>query len=296
MRITQGMMNNQALSNIQNIFNRQTKLYNQLTTGKKIQHPSDNAAIASRMSNLDSRIREIDRYQSNINLATSYVQMYDSSLQEMDAIYLRIKELSVRGATDSLAEDDRRAIVEELETLKSHLASIANTQVSDRYIFGGSKSDVPPVNEDNFLIQTPPTANNNLKISVGGYDVDYGLTVFEVFNTGTGSSVFQIIDRLQNSLESGEQNKIQNELGAIDNIQKNSLMGLSKVGGTERLLNLAKSRLEDFSIFSKDFLSKESDVDMAEVYMDLAMQQSVLQSALKVTSQIIPPTLVDFIR
>jgi len=295
MRITQGMMNNQALSNIQNIFNRQTKLYNQLTTGKKIQHPSDNAAIASRMSNLDSRIREIDRYQSNINLATSYVQMYDSSLQEMDAIYLRIKELSVRGATDSLAEDDRKAIVEELETLKSHLASIANTQVSDRYIFGGSKSDVPPVNEDNFLIQTPPTANNNLKISVGGYDVDYGLTVFEVFNTGTGSSVFQIIDRLQNALESGEQDKIQNELGAIDNIQKNSLMGLSKIGGTERLLNLAKSRLEDFSIFSKDFLSKESDVDMAEVYMDLAMQQSILQSALKVTSQIIPPTLVDFI-
>lgn len=296
MRITQGMMNRQALSDIQNIFNKQTKLNRQLTTGKKIQYPSDNAAIASRISNLDSRIREVERYKTNSDLARTYTDMYDSSLQELGDVYLRVKELAVRGANDTFDSNDREKIIDELETIKQHIASIANNQVSGRYIFGGAQTDLAPVKEDDYRIQTNPAANTKLKVSVGGYDVEYSLSVFDIFNTNTGSSVFQIIDRLQKGFETGDRLKIDNELGAIDEIQRGALRGLSKVGGTSRLLELASNRLEDFKLFTTDFLSKEADVDMAEVMMDLAMQQSVLQSALKTSAQIIPPTLVDFLR
>src|SRR6056297_1507333 len=111
MRITESMINNSALYDIQNVMRRYSELNKQLTTGKKIQYPSDDAALALKVSNLNSRKVEVERYISNVNSAKSMNQIYDTSLQELSSIYQRTKELMVRGANDSLSQDDRQAIV-----------------------------------------------------------------------------------------------------------------------------------------------------------------------------------------
>ena len=88
---------------------------------------------------------------------------------------------------------------------------------------------------------------------------------------------------------------IQKELGNIDEIQTKSLNSLAKVGSVERMFEMTLKRMGDFDSFTTEFLSKESDADLAEVIMQLSMQQTILQAALKAASSIIPPTLVDFI-
>ena len=192
MRVTSNLMNTQALNDIQNVLRRYGKLNEQLTTGKKVRYPSDNATVAARVSDLDSRIREVQRYKSNISLARSYTDMYDSSLQEMSSIYQRVKELSVRGANDSLSDEDRQAIVTEIDKINDHMKSLANSQVSGKYIYGGAESDKAPVDK-NGEIQTSPKANIKKSVSVGGYKVDYGLTVYDVFTTNSGTSVFCLL-------------------------------------------------------------------------------------------------------
>jgi len=294
MRVTSNLMNTQALNDIQNVLRRYGKLNEQLTTGKKVRYPSDNATVAARVSDLDSRIREVQRYKSNISLARSYTDMYDSSLQEMSSIYQRVKELSVRGANDSLSDEDRQAIVTEIDKINDHMKSLANSQVSGKYIYGGAESDKAPVDK-NGEIQTSPKANIKKSVSVGGYKVDYGLTVYDVFTTNSGTSVFKHLDRMKDAIASGNNNAIDREMGAIEDIQRSALKGLAEVGGNDRLLELSESRMEDFEQFNTEFLSKESDADLAKVLTDLSMQQIVMQSALKTTAKIIPPTLVDFL-
>ncbi len=294
MRVTSNLMNTQALNDIQNVLRRYGKLNEQLTTVKKVRYPSDNATVAARVSDLDSRIREVQRYKSNISLARSYTDMYDSSLQEMSSIYQRVKELSVRGANDSLSDEDRQAIVTEIDKINDHMKSLANSQVSGKYIYGGAESDKAPVDK-NGEIQTSPKANIKKSVSVGGYKVDYGLTVYDVFTTNSGTSVFKHLDRMKDAIASGNNNAIDREMGAIEDIQRSALKGLAEVGGNDRLLELSESRMEDFEQFNTEFLSKESDADLAKVLTDLSMQQVVMQSALKTTAKIIPPTLVDFL-
>ncbi len=111
-----------------------------------------------------------------------------------------------------------------------------------------------------------------------------------------GASVFGIINRLSKAIGSGGDNdSIQKELGNIDEIQTKSLNSLAKVGSVERMFEMTLKRMGDFDSFTTEFLSKESDADLAEVIMQLSMQQTILQAALKAASSIIPPTLVDFI-
>lgn len=294
MRITENLLNKQALKDIQYVLKRYSDLNSQLTSGKKVRYPSDNAAVATRISNLDSRLREIERYKTNVETAKNYVNMYDSSIQEISTLFLRIKELAVRGSNGSLNNDDRIAISEELNKINTHLVSIANTQISGNYIFGGAQNNSPVVSDD-FKILTPSEANLRQKISIGSQEVVYGLTVYDVFVTDSGASAFGIINRLSQAIESGTSEAIQQELGNIDEIQSKALNSLAKVGGTQRLLDMTSNRMEEFNIFSTEFLSNEADADIAQVIMDLSIQQSVLQAALQAAGNIIPPTLADFL-
>lgn len=140
MRITEGMINDQSLADIQSILKRYADLNRQLTSGKTVQYPSDNAAVVSRVSNLQSRGREIDRYLTNISSAENYNNMYDTISQEMSTIYTRVKELMVKANTE-LAPEDRKAISEELVSIRDHFASLANTKIAGKSIYGGLETD-----------------------------------------------------------------------------------------------------------------------------------------------------------
>jgi len=296
MRITEGMINDQSLADIQSILKRYADLNRQLTSGKKVQYPSDNAAVVSRVSNLQSRGREIDRYLTNISSAENYNKMYDTISQEMSTIYARVKELMVKANTE-LAPEDRKAISEELVSIRDHFASLANTKIAGKSIYGGLETDKDVVVKKDGVweINISQQANVQPKVSAGGYDISYGLTVYQVFQTGNGNSVFSIFDRAINAVESSDREAIDKELGSIEYIEKQNLNSLSKIGGTEKLLEMAKNRFENFKSFSKEYLSLEYDADSAEVITQLGMQKMILESALKTTANVIPKTLVDFI-
>ncbi|HOO73891.1 MAG TPA: hypothetical protein PLS66_01240 [Tepiditoga sp.] len=296
MRITEGMINDQSLADIQSILKRYADLNRQLTSGKTVQYPSDNAAVVSRVSNLQSRGREIDRYLTNISSAENYNNMYDTISQEMSTIYTRVKELMVKANTE-LAPEDRKAISEELVSIRDHFASLANTKIAGKSIYGGLETDKDVVVKKDGVweINISQQANVQPKVSAGGYDISYGLTVYQVFQTGNGNSVFSIFDRAINAVESSDREAIDKELGSIEYIEKQNLNSLSKIGGTEKLLEMAKNRFENFKSFSKEYLSLEYDADSAEVITQLGMQKMILESALKTTANVIPKTLVDFI-
>ena len=141
----------------------------------------------------------------------------------------------------------------------------------------------------------PPSANVRNKVSLAGQEIEYGVTVYDVFVTNSGSSIFGIINRLSEAIKSGDNKLIQKELGNIDEIQTKSLNSLAKIGSVERMFDMTLKRMGDFNSFTTEFLSKEADADLAEVIMQLSMQQTILQAALKAAGSIIPPTLIDFI-
>ncbi|MDK2812190.1 hypothetical protein HWHPT5561_01990 [Petrotoga sp. HWH.PT.55.6.1] len=298
MRITENLLSSRTLNDIQDVLRKYSDLNSQLTSGKKVRYPSDNAAVATRISNLDSRLREIERYKTNVETAQNYVNMYDTALQEVSSIYLRIRELAERGKNITLSENDRVAISEELDKINTQLVSIANTEISGNYVFGGAKNNQKVVeidSEGNFKIIMPPEANIRQKISVGGQDIEYGKTVYDAFVTDYGASIFAIVKRLSNAIEAGDYTSLQSEMENVEEIQNNVLKNLTEVGATQRVLEMTSNRMEEFKSFSTEFLSNEADADMAQVVMELATQQNVLQAALKAAGNIIPPTLADFL-
>jgi len=61
-------------------------------------------------------------------------------------------------------------------------------------------------------------------------------------------------------------------------------------------LDLSSSRLDELETSTTDLLSKEEDVDISQVIIDLKSQENVHQAALSIGANVIQTSLVDFLK
>ncbi|RKX39127.1 MAG: flagellar hook-associated protein 3 [Thermotogae bacterium] len=295
MRVTDNMVSNNILSNIQNTLSKISKLHDQLSSGYRVRFPSDDAVVATRASNIDSSLRELEQYKRNMNHAESLINAYDSSLEEISSVYNRIRELLVKGANSTLSDDDRSAIAEELSKLKEHIKGIVNTKLGNDYLFGGYMTDTQPVDE-NYNIVITPEASKRRFVNVLSYKIEFGITARDVLITENQKSVFDVLDNAYQALMKGDGQYISEiSLKDLDYLERSVMDGFARVGATQKMAELVKSRIEDLNIFLTEHLSKERDADLSQTITELSMQQAVLDAALKSAAGVLRKTLVDFV-
>ncbi len=144
MRITNKMMTNNMMSNInKNKFNM-TALEQQYSTGKKIQKPSEDPIVAVRALKLRTNLSELEQYYGkNIPDAKSWMDVTESALSTVNEILTSVNTYCVQGSTDTLTADDRSSIMENLSQLKQQIYQEGNTNYAGRYVFTGFKTDSP---------------------------------------------------------------------------------------------------------------------------------------------------------
>jgi flagellar hook-associated protein 3 FlgL len=70
----------------------------------------------------------------------------------------------------------------------------------------------------------------------------------------------------------------------------------ASIGARTRRLETMKDRNDTDGITLKQSLSQVEDADLAQVTLELQMQQVAYQAALQATAKVIQPSLVDFLR
>ena len=142
MRITNKMMTNNMMSNINKNKNSLNKYDSQYTSGKKIQRPSDDPIIAVRSLKLRSTISELNQYlEKNIPDALSWMEVTEGSLKNINSVLTNINTYCIQGANDPLSVSDRNTIVENLQQYKEQIYKECNANYAGRYVFSGFKTN-----------------------------------------------------------------------------------------------------------------------------------------------------------
>lgn len=182
MRITNQMMTNNSLNNINKNKNIMNALGEQYSTGKKIQRPSDDPIIAVRALKLRTNIAELEQYYNrNIPDALSWMEVTEGALSNIDSIYNNIHTQMTQGANDPLQPSDRESIIKNLVEMKSQIYQEGNTNYAGRYVFSGYKTDtslafIDPSADKKYTITEKFSGADIEKLSkvVGGYEIgDY---------------------------------------------------------------------------------------------------------------------------
>lgn len=145
MRVSDKMNYNQVTGGLQRNRADLAELQQQAATQKKLTKPSDDPVAATKVLSARSEESSNSQFIKNINVARSFLEYTDVSLNEIAEVLMRMKELSIQQASDAGASDDtRRVVAEEVAQSHAQLVQIGNRKLGDRYVFGGFRTTQAP--------------------------------------------------------------------------------------------------------------------------------------------------------
>jgi flagellar hook-associated protein 3 FlgL len=143
-------------------------------------------------------------------------------------------------------------------------------------------------------------ADGEFNIKSGTLDVkDIGMTNNQAsvsrIESGDSSQLIEVFDRLIDDLTGDDTEGIGSALARIENQADNINALIAEIGVKSNRVELTTNRILDDTLNLRDLLSKNEDADIAEVIMNLKMEEYIYQASLSGGAKIIQPTLVDFI-
>lgn len=295
-RVTQGMMNTQLLRNLNNNMNRMNNESNQLSTGRKINKPSDDPVGLTFALRYRSELATNEQYQKNVDSALSWLEYTDTTLDQAGSVFQRVRELAVKGANDTNPQEALDSIKSEVGELYNQLVSIGNSQFNGKYVFNGQKTDTIPYSIDNAAQDKTDTYSIQYEIGTG-VKLPINVTGEQVFGKAdSADNAFQVLQDLMKALGDGKTDDVSQLIGKIDSRMDSFLQVRSDIGAKTNRIELAQSRLKDININLQSLQSKTEDADYAEVITKLQVSENVYQASLSMGAKLISPSLVDFLR
>lgn len=175
----------------------------QLSSGKRINLPSDDPTGMAKLLDVTAGIDRIDQYTRNIDFATSSLAQEETVLSQVNTSLLRVRELILQANNATNSASDRSSIAQEIDQRLQEITALANTtDAAGNYIFAGTRANTVPFTINNGQVeyggdqgQRSVQISNNTSLSIG----DSGDAVFQRIRSGDG-----VISVTANASNTGE--------------------------------------------------------------------------------------------
>ena len=229
--------------------------FEKLASGDRINRAADDAAGLAISEGLKAQIRSSRQARRNSNDGISMVQTAEGGLNEISNMIIRLRELGIQAASDTVSDNERGFINAEVDQLKGEMQRIVDTtKWGKTNILDGSKDafdfQVGIFNNDNADRITWDVAANNASVD------NIGLSNLDFSEKTSAQEGLESLDNAQT-----EVNRIRSNIGALQNRLTNTVSNLASM---EENLSAANSRIRD--------------TDIAEVTANQTRNQIMLQA------------------
>jgi len=200
LRVTNNLILNTILKNLNDNVVRLSKLQEQLSTGKRINKPSDDPVGMTEVLNYRSILSATDQYMRNINRANSNLGITDQALNSIGNIIIRAKEIAMAESSGTANQQTRASSAVEVENLFKEAIQTGNTKIGNTYIFAGYKTGTRQIEVGSNATVTMNVVGSEFLTKDLNPDIN-GDTALSDLNRGDGvnNGSFTIIDREGNS-------------------------------------------------------------------------------------------------
>ncbi|RQD69161.1 MAG: flagellar hook-associated protein 3 [Tindallia sp. MSAO_Bac2] len=144
MRITNNMMVQTMLNNMQRNVTRLNHSQTQYATGKRINKPSDDPLGINKTLRLRTDISSMDQYKRNVDDAYSFMDNTETAIRNMQEEGMnRVRELTVQASSETLTQEETIKIQAEIQEIRKQMIDLANYTYSGKHIFSGTKTNQP---------------------------------------------------------------------------------------------------------------------------------------------------------
>jgi flagellar hook-associated protein 3 FlgL len=302
MRITTQMTTAGVLGNINNVQQQLANTQQQLSTGLRINQPSDDPYGTSLAIQLKNDMATLGNYQSSVTDGTAWASAADTSLTNVMSMLQRAQELTVQASNGVESSTDLSSTADEIDQLADAMKQEANAQYNGQYIFSGTATSTAPYSSstgDTFQGNTGAITrtigpNSNLQVNVD---------VSGLLGSGTSAADGKLLDTLRTiasdmrsgtssgvaDLSSNQLGNLQSSLNSLEQLQAN-------VGAVQNRLTLAGTRIQGLQNSDTAALSNDEDVNMAQAVTTFSNEQAAFSAALRAGANIVQSSLLDFLK
>jgi flagellin len=262
LRINTNVASLNAQRNLSSTRVSQQKVLEQLSSGQRINRAGDDAAGLAISENLKAQIRGLGQAERNAQDGISLVQIAEGGLSETSNILIRLRELAVQAASDTIGATERKFLNVEFEQLTAEMDRISNSTEFNR---------VPLLNGTGAVFDIQIGTRNDPLSDRLTFDASSA----DVNVAALGLNLASVSDKIS----------AQNSLGSIDSAIV-SVSGIRADFGA--LQNRLQSTINNLQISVENLSAANSrvrDTDIASATAELTKNNILMQAGTSVLAQ-----------
>lgn len=262
LRISTNVASLNAQKNLQRTNMGTERSLARLSSGYRINQAADDAAGLAISENLRGQIRGMKQASRNSEDGVSLVQVAEGGLNEVSNMLIRLRELGVQAASDTIGDTERKFLDVEYQQLKSEIQRIGEvTQFNGRDLLNGTGGII----DIQVGVQNDPFKD---RIS---------------FNSSAANSSLEALGLTVEGL--GSKELAQNSLNVVDNAMTSVNAMRANFGAMQNRLN---STIANLAIAHENLSAANSrirDTDIAEETAELTRNTILTQAGVSVLGQ-----------
>jgi len=279
-----------ATNQLQTVQSNLATSQEQLSTGLKVNRPSDAPDKASLLTNLISQVDRQTSYQNTLKTIDTRLKAQHTSLTNVSEELTRLKELAVQAANDTLSAADRASVAIEMKGIRDQILSLANSQdANNNYIFSGSRVQTPSFGKDATGRVVYQGDQSRMVVAVGdsrrmsmnmpGSDAFKSIVRTNSKGEPQGVDFFQAVDDVVNAVDNNNYSFVQRGIKELDGMQQNISDATAQVGSNMNVVDSQNAVLDEVKLRLQSTLSDIQDLDYTSAITKMNKDQLALQAA-----------------
>jgi flagellar hook-associated protein 3 FlgL len=308
MRVTSQSQVLRATANLQRQAAARNRTTDEMSSGIKLQKPSDNPTEFLIVTDAKSKHAELEGYVGSIAGATQFLNESVSTLTDANTLLTRVRTIASEANNSQNDQRQLESYAQEIDGILTRMIDIGNSSSDGRYLFAGAQTQTKP-----FSIATTNASGTPSAIGYSGsiersranigpdqtVDTQYdGSRIFQNADGDVYKSLIDLRDQLRDTSLTNSQ-RTQALTTTMSNLEKSSDSILQAVGeqstSLENLQALS-SRFTDVKL-SKEIRSNELEAtDYSQAVVSYQSQETLYQALMATTSKMFSTSLLNFLQ
>jgi flagellin len=240
----------------------QSRAMARLASGFRINQAADDAAGLAISENLKAQIRGLRQANRNANDGISLVQIAEGSLNEVSNMLIRLRELGVQSASDTLGDTERKFLDVEYQQLKSEIQRVTES-----------------TNHNGFDLLNGTGGVIDIQVGVNNDPFKDRIS----FNAGAANSTLEALGLVAEGLSTKESSQL--SLTSVDNALTSVNAIRANFGAMQNRLQSTSNNLLVYDENMSAANSRIRDADIASETTEMTRNNILMQAGVSVLGQ-----------
>ncbi len=285
MRVTDNMRFQEATANTSQAAERVYMAEKRAATLNRVAKPSDDPAAYVSIAAKDATLSRLEGRKETLSRAQGDLELAESTLATVGDLVAKAREIAVDMASGDKTPSDRAVAAKQVTQLRQSLVALANAKGARGYLFSGTKTDTPAIDEvTGTFLGNDGLTNVEVADGVLAAANANGATAF---TAAGGTDVVAELDNFAKALAANDVTGIQTSIDTMSASHAQVVSARADVGlSADRLRSAADVTTSALGIVMSSRASI-AQIDPTVAYSALANATAIFDRDLAITKQIL---------